>query len=84
MPKIEGKQIPLYLGYDLWKKRQKTQEDYKNVMRLCSKKIRRAKVQLDLNLATAVKDQKNVSINALATKGGLRRASILYWMHEET
>ncbi|KAK4822047.1 hypothetical protein QYF61_008856 [Mycteria americana] len=38
--------------YDLWKKGQATQEDYKDV------KIRRAKAQLELNLATAVKDNK--------------------------
>ncbi|KAK4810005.1 LOW QUALITY PROTEIN: hypothetical protein QYF61_004912 [Mycteria americana] len=42
--------------YDLWKKGQATQEDYKDVT------------------------VKNVSINTLATKGGLRRISILYWM----
>ncbi|KAK4821440.1 hypothetical protein QYF61_020023 [Mycteria americana] len=44
--------------YDLWKKGQATQEDYKDVMRLCREKIRRAKDQLELNLATAVKDNK--------------------------
>lgn len=42
---------------DLWKKRQETQEDYKVVMRLCGKKTRRVKAQLELNLATAVKDK---------------------------
>ncbi|KAK4824994.1 hypothetical protein QYF61_022520 [Mycteria americana] len=44
--------------YDLWKKGQATQEDYRDVMRLCREKIRRAKAQLELNLATAVKDNK--------------------------
>ncbi|KAK4823476.1 hypothetical protein QYF61_002523 [Mycteria americana] len=44
--------------YDLWKKQQATQEDYKNVMRLHREKIRRAKAQLELNLATAIKDNK--------------------------
>ena len=29
--------------YDFWKKRQATQEGYKDVMRLCREKIRRAK-----------------------------------------
>ncbi|KAK4811177.1 hypothetical protein QYF61_019808 [Mycteria americana] len=43
---------------DLWKKGQATQEDYKDVVRLCREKIRRAKAQLELNLATAVKDNK--------------------------
>ncbi|GAB0210066.1 hypothetical protein GRJ2_003472400 [Grus japonensis] len=70
--------------YGLWKKGQATQEDYKDVMRLCREKIRKAKAQLELNLATAVKDNKNVSINTLATKGGLRRLSILYWMRGKT
>jgi len=42
--------------YDLWRNRQATQEDYKDVMRLCREKIRRAKAQLELNLSTAVKD----------------------------
>ena len=41
--------------YDLWKKGQTTQ-DYEDVVRLCRDEIRRAKAQLVLNLATAVKD----------------------------
>ncbi|KAK4812034.1 hypothetical protein QYF61_026172 [Mycteria americana] len=44
--------------YDLWKKGQATQEDYKDAMRLYREKIRRAKAQLEPNLATAVKDNK--------------------------
>ncbi|KAK4814369.1 hypothetical protein QYF61_017782 [Mycteria americana] len=44
--------------YDLWKKGQATQEDYKGVARLCREKIRRAKAELELNLATAVKGNK--------------------------
>ncbi|GAB0203785.1 hypothetical protein GRJ2_002844100 [Grus japonensis] len=44
--------------YGLWKKGQATQEDYKDVVRLYREKIRRAKVQLELNLATAVKYSK--------------------------
>ena len=32
--------------YDLWKKRQATQENYKDIVRLCREKIRRAKAQL--------------------------------------
>ncbi|KAK4824255.1 hypothetical protein QYF61_012521 [Mycteria americana] len=42
--------------YDLWKKGQATQEDYKDVKRFCREQIRRAEAQLELNLATAVKD----------------------------
>jgi len=44
--------------YDLWKKGQTTQEDYKDVVRLCREKIRRAKAQLELSMATAVKGNK--------------------------
>ncbi|KAK4805322.1 hypothetical protein QYF61_018185 [Mycteria americana] len=44
--------------YDLWKKGRASQEDYKDVVRLCRDKIRRAKVKLELNLASAVKDNK--------------------------
>ncbi|KAK4814671.1 hypothetical protein QYF61_024978 [Mycteria americana] len=39
-------------------KGQATQEDYKGVARLCREKIRRAKAELELNLAAAVKDNK--------------------------
>ncbi|KAK4817900.1 hypothetical protein QYF61_002284 [Mycteria americana] len=46
--------------YDLWKKGQATQEDYKDVMRFCREKIRRAKAHLELNLPTAVKDNKKM------------------------
>jgi len=44
--------------YDLWKKGQATQEDYKDVMRLFREKIRRDKAQLEINLATVVKDKE--------------------------
>jgi len=54
--------------YDLWKKGQATQEDYKDVMKLHREKIRRAKAQLDLNLATAEKDNKKCSYKYLNNK----------------
>ncbi|KAK4827592.1 LOW QUALITY PROTEIN: hypothetical protein QYF61_019494 [Mycteria americana] len=44
--------------YDLWKKGQATQEDYKAVMRLSREKIRRAKAQLELNLASYCYNKK--------------------------
>ena len=44
--------------YNLWKKGQATEEDYKDVARLCREKIRKAKAHLELNLATAIKDNK--------------------------
>ena len=42
--------------YGLWKRRQATYEDYKYVVMLCREKISKAKAQLELNLATKVKD----------------------------
>ena len=44
--------------YDLWKRGQATQKDYKDVVRMCRDKIRKAKAHLELNLATAVKDNR--------------------------
>lgn len=39
---------------------------------------------MEFNLATAIKDHKNVSENASERKCGLRRMPILYWMWGET
>lgn len=47
-----------------------------DVMMLCREKIRRDTAQLELNLATARKRIKDVSINTSATKGLLRRISV--------
>jgi len=57
--------------YNLWNKGQVTQEDYKDVTRLCQEKIRRTKAQLELNMATHIKDNKNCFCT-LTTKGRLR------------
>ncbi|KAK4819807.1 hypothetical protein QYF61_011601 [Mycteria americana] len=54
--------------YDLWKKGQATQEDYKGVARLCREKIRRAKAELELNLAAAVKDNKKHFFKYISSK----------------
>ncbi|KAK4819946.1 hypothetical protein QYF61_015846 [Mycteria americana] len=54
--------------YDLWKKEQATQEDYKDFVRLCREKIRRAKAQLELNLATAIKDNKKCFYKYISNK----------------
>ena len=43
---------------DLWKRGQVSHEDSKDVVKLCRENIRRAKAQLELNLAIAVKDNK--------------------------
>ena len=54
--------------YNLWKRGQATQEDYKDVARLCRDKIRKAKTHLELNLATAVKDNKKCFYKYINTK----------------
>ncbi|KAK4831229.1 hypothetical protein QYF61_016327 [Mycteria americana] len=54
--------------YNLWKKGQATQEDYKGVARLCREKIRRAKAELELNLAAAVKDNKKYLFKHISSK----------------
>ncbi|KAK4830685.1 LOW QUALITY PROTEIN: hypothetical protein QYF61_012854, partial [Mycteria americana] len=54
--------------YDLWKKGQASQEDYKGVARLCGEKMRRAKAKLELRLATAVKDNKKYSFKYISSK----------------
>ncbi|KAK4831897.1 hypothetical protein QYF61_020044 [Mycteria americana] len=54
--------------YDLWKKGRATQEDYKRVARLCREKIRRAKAELELNLAAAVKDNKKYFFKYISSK----------------
>ncbi|KAK4818602.1 hypothetical protein QYF61_015464 [Mycteria americana] len=54
--------------YDLWKKGQATQEDYKGVARLCREKIRRAIAELELNLAAAVKDNKKHFFKYISSK----------------
>ncbi|KAK4829847.1 hypothetical protein QYF61_006857 [Mycteria americana] len=55
--------------YDLWKKGQASQEDYKGVARLRREKIRRAKAELELNLAAAVKDNKKHFFKYISSKG---------------
>ncbi|KAK4819009.1 hypothetical protein QYF61_024125 [Mycteria americana] len=54
--------------YDLWKKGRATQEDYKGVARLCREKIRRAKAELELSLAAAIKDNKKHSFKYISSK----------------
>jgi len=44
--------------YHLWKRRQATQEEYRGLFRSCREEIRKAKVHLELRLATVVRDNK--------------------------
>jgi len=46
--------------YVLWKKEWATQKEYKEVVKMCREKIRKAKAQLELNLATGVKRNKKL------------------------
>lgn len=60
-----GKPVSLHrkLSLELREKREKgqaIQEEYKDVLRSCEKRIRKAKSQLELSQATAVKDNKKV------------------------
>lgn len=43
-----------------WKKGQATQEEYEEVARICKEKIIKAKAQLEIDLATTVKDNKKL------------------------
>ncbi|KAK4832424.1 hypothetical protein QYF61_023103 [Mycteria americana] len=54
--------------YNVWKKGQATQEDYKGVARLGREKIRRAKAELERNLAAAVKDNKKYFFKYISSK----------------
>lgn len=59
------------IAYGLWKKGQTTQEGYKG-LRLCRKKIRRVKAQLDINVATALKDNKRYFYKYMNNKRGIK------------
>ena len=47
---------------------------------MCREKTRKAEAQLELNLATGVKENKELFTNIFTVRGGLRKISILYWM----
>ena len=46
--------------YLLWKKGRATRKEYKEVVKMCREKIRKAKAQLELNLAAGVKGNKKL------------------------
>lgn len=64
---------------EFWKKGQKNQ-DYKDTIRIFRVKIRKVKAQIELNLATAIKDKKIFVSFFSAVRGQLRRISGLYRM----
>jgi len=66
--------------YQLWKKGQVTQEEYRGLVRSCGEEIKKAKAQLDLSLATVVRDNIKNFTNTSTTKREPMRVSIPYWM----
>lgn len=65
---------------DLWKKGQAALEDYKDVARLC-RKLRKVKPQLEINLATAVVNNKMYFYKSIINKRRAKeRIFILYCM----
>ncbi|PKU36300.1 rna-directed dna polymerase from mobile element jockey-like [Limosa lapponica baueri] len=54
--------------YHLWKKGQATQEEYRDLMKLYREKIRKAKAQLELNLANDIRDNKKSCYKYLTNK----------------
>ena len=54
--------------YLLWKKGRATQKEYKEVVKMCREKIRKAKAQLELNLATGVKGNKKLFYKYISSK----------------
>ena len=54
--------------YLLWKKGWTTQKEYKEVVKMCREKIRKAKAQLELNLAAGVKGNKKLFYKCINSK----------------
>jgi len=46
--------------YHLWKKGQATQKEHGGLVRSCTEELRKAKAQLELRLATVVRDNKKM------------------------
>jgi len=56
---LAGTQGEKRRAYHLWKKGQVSQEEYRGLVRSCREEIRKAKAQLELRLATVLRDNKN-------------------------
>ena len=54
--------------YLLWKKGRATQKEYKEVVKMCREKIRKAKAQLELKLAAGVKGNKKLFYKYISSK----------------
>ncbi|GAB0205276.1 mitochondrial enolase superfamily member 1 [Grus japonensis] len=64
LEKLKGKKEV----YRMWKKGLATWEEYRNVVRVCRDAMRKAKAQLELNLAKDVKDNKKGFFKYLSSK----------------
>ena len=54
--------------YLLWKNGRATRKEYKEVVKMCREKIRKAKAQLELNLASRVKKNKTLFYKYISSK----------------
>eukprot|EP00076_Gallus_gallus_P037701 XP_025003239.1 uncharacterized protein LOC112531714 [Gallus gallus] len=54
--------------YGLWKSGQATYDDYRYVVKLCREKVRKAEAQLELNLATKVKENNKYFCKYISSK----------------
>jgi len=54
--------------YHLWKKGKMTEEEYRGLVRSYREEIRKAKAQLELRLATVVRDNKKCFYKYINTK----------------
>lgn len=71
-------------GYVCWEKGQATQAEHKEITSIFRQKIRNAKAHREFNLATIVKDNKNVFTNIFTVRERAMRISILYRMQGGT
>ena len=60
--------------YGFWKKGLATHNDYKEDVRLCRAEIRRSKAQLEINLASAIKDNKKCVYKYVTSKSKTRES----------
>ncbi|NWS01122.1 RTXE polymerase, partial [Motacilla alba] len=63
--------------HHLWKEGQVSQKIFNRATRACRRKIREAKAQFELRMATSAKDNKNVFTNILMIKGSVRSVCCL-------
>jgi len=54
--------------YRMWKQRQATWEEYRNIVRACREAMRKAKVHLELNMVRDGKDNKKGFFKYISSK----------------